>query len=407
MPSVNESDTNFNSSQPLEGIQVVDLTHAFAGPTCTVLLGDMGADVIKVEPPTGDHFRHPLGGATFINLNRNKRSLVLNLRKTEGKDVVLKLASRADVFVENFVPGAMDRLGLGYDAIRPLNAGIIYCSISGFGQTGPYRDRAAYDPIIQAMSGIMDGTGEPDRPPVRMLPSMIDYSAGLNAALAIVASLWNRNRTGKGERIDISLLDVALASMHQYVTHYKRTGKLPQRAGSGTQQPSWAPYQNFETRDGLILIAVTTDAMWTNLCRILALKELGTNPLYATVQKRSENQEGLVLALNEVTRQYGSEELEAKLLEAGIPCSKVRNVGEMVEDPYVAFRQILEDINHPTMGNVSTVKTPIFFSAKSFPTKRRAPLLGENTHEILRELGYSDQGIQDLIDRGIAFQDRR
>ena len=224
MPPVNESDTNLISNQPLQGIKVVDLGHAFAGPTCAVLLGDMGADVIKVEPPTGDHFRHPLGGAPFININRNKRSLALDLKKMEGKEIVLKLASQADVLVENFIPGAMERLGLGYDSVRQLNARIIYCSISGFGQTGPYRERSAYDPIIQAMSGIMDGTGEPDRPPVRMLPAMIDYSAGLNAALGVLASLWGRIWTGKGQRIDISLMDVALTSMHQYVTHYKRTG---------------------------------------------------------------------------------------------------------------------------------------------------------------------------------------
>jgi formyl-CoA transferase/CoA:oxalate CoA-transferase len=250
----------------------------------------------------------------------------------------------------------------------------------------------------------MDGTGEPDGPPVRMLPAMIDYSAGLNAALGVLASLWGRIRTGKGQRIDISLMDVALTSMHQYVTHYKRTGQLPQRAGSATQQPAWAPYQNFETRDGLVLIAVTTDAMWRNLCKVLVLNEMGKNPLYATVRARSENRGTLNPALNEVTRQYGSEELESKLSEAGIPCAKVRNLGEMIRDPYVEFRQILDEGEHPTMGYVSTVKLPIFFSDKSFPIRRRAPLLGENTHEILRELGYSDQGIQDLIDRGIAFQ---
>jgi crotonobetainyl-CoA:carnitine CoA-transferase CaiB-like acyl-CoA transferase len=191
---------------PLGGIKVLDLSHAIAGPSCTLLLTDIGAEVIKVESPTGDHFRPAADGCLFVNYNRNKRGIVLNLKKKEGKEIILKMVQKADVLVENFVPGTMGKLGLGYDVIRQLNPRIIYCSISGFGQEGPYRDRPAYDPILQAMSGIMEATGEPDRPPVRILPAMIDYTSGMNAAFGIVVSLFERQNTGQGKRIDVALL---------------------------------------------------------------------------------------------------------------------------------------------------------------------------------------------------------
>jgi crotonobetainyl-CoA:carnitine CoA-transferase CaiB-like acyl-CoA transferase len=395
-----ESNTGFPN--PLAGIKVVDLSHVQSGPTCTAMLADMGAEVVKIEPFAGDQFRQPMEGANFFNFNRNKRGIALNLKTKEGKEIVLKLAKEADVLVENFVPGAMDRLGLGYEALSQLNPRIVYCSISGFGQSGPFRDRPAYEPVLQAMSGIMDSTGEPDRPPVRIRPAMVDYCTGANSAFAIAAALFGREKTGRGQRIDVALLDVAIFSMSPYVTQFIRRGELPERAGSA--QPSGGAIQNFETHDGLIYIVAGTDHMWKNLCNALNLPEVGNDPQYATRQQRAERRVKISEIINNETRKYTSQELETKLLAADVACGTVRNVGEIVQESHVQARGILEEADYPTIGKIVAVKTPLFFSGKSPLFRRRAPMLGENTKEVLKELGYSDQESQDLIKKGVALQ---
>jgi crotonobetainyl-CoA:carnitine CoA-transferase CaiB-like acyl-CoA transferase len=387
---------------PLAGIKVVDFSHVQSGPTCTTMLADMGAEVVKIEPFAGDQFRQPMEGANFYNFNRNKRGIALNLKAKEGKEIAFQLARNADVLVENFLPGAMERLGLGYEAISGLNPRIVYCSISGFGQDGPFRDRPAYEPILQAMSGIMDSTGEPDRPPIRIRPAMIDYCTGANAAFAISAALFGREKTGRGQRIDLALLDVALFSMSPYVTQFKRRGELPERAGSA--QPSGGAIQNFETRDGLLYVVAGTDHMWKNLCRALNVEEVGKDPRYATRQQRAEHRVEIGEIINRETRKYSSREIEAKLLAADVACGTVRNIGEIVEEPHVKGRGILEEVDYPDAGKIVAVKTPIFFSGKPAPLRRRAPLLGENTREVLKELGYRDPEIEDLIQKKVALQ---
>lgn len=387
---------------PLEGFKVVDFTQAIAGPSCSLMLADFGADVIKIEPPTGDHFRPAADGCLYINYNRNKRGIVINLKKKEGPEIVLEMLKKADILLENFVPGTLDKFRLGYEAVKEVRPEIIYCSISGFGQRGPYRSRPAYDPILQAMSGIMDATGEPDRPPVRILPSLIDYMAGLNAAFAILASLMDRSNTGKGRRLDISLIDVALAPMGPYAAKYKRTGELPQRAGSA--QAAWAPYQNFETKDGLLLIAASTTQMWKNLCKALKLEALGKDTRFDTLAGRRKHRAEIVEALNQVTKQYRRDELEKILLAEDVPCGKVLNVGQIIEDPHVLTQQIIEEIDYPTMGNVLTTKLPIIFGGHRPPTRRNAPLLGEHTEEILREYGYDDEKINTFLSNDVVRQ---
>lgn len=386
--------------RPLKRVKVIDFSHAWAGPTCTMLLGDAGADTIKVEPTTGDFYRTAMDGAVFINVNRNKRSIALDLKTNEGRRIALKLLERADVLVENFVPGVMDRLGLGYQTISKMNPRMIYCSISGFGQEGPYHKRPSFDPVAQAMSGIMLATGEPDRPPVRILPPMIDYSAGIHAAYGIVIALLNREQTGKGERIDISLMDIGIVQMGAFVTHYTMTGELPERMGSAHK--AWAPYQAFEASDGWVLIAVASDEMWLNLCKVLKLEDLRNDSRYATPQSRRKHRRELAESLTKVTRQYRARELESLLSEAGVPSGQLRNIAEVMEDPQVKARHLIDDIEYPGLGKIKVVKNPIFFSGHAPRTQLQAPQLGEHTAAVLAELGYSEAEIQRLEDTGIV-----
>src|SRR5690606_26845833 len=257
----------------------------------------------------GDMFRYPMEGANFRNFNRNKRAIAVDLKSPEGLEIALDLAKRADVLIENFLPGALERLGLGYDAVRQGNPGIVYGSISGFGQSGSMRNRPAVEPILQAVSGIMDATGDPDRSPVRVRPAMIDYCTGTSMAFAIAAALFRRARTGQGEHIDIALLDVALYAMGPYVTYYRKRGKLFPRTGSA--HPATVPNQNFATRDGFICIAATTDQMWKGLCRVLGIDRAGEDPRFATRTARLEHATELVEMVEGATRQHAGLELEA------------------------------------------------------------------------------------------------
>lgn len=387
---------------PLEGIHVLEMSHVQAGPTCAVLLADMGAEVVKVESFAGDQFRYSMDGANFANFNRNKRGIALNLKTGEGKEIAYKLVEKSDVFIENFLPGAMDRLGFGYETLEKINPRIVYCSISGFGQSGPLRERPAYDPILQAMSGIMDCTGDPEGLPVRIRPAIIDFCTGANAAFGIASALIARNKTGKGQKIDVALLDVAIYAMCPYVTRYQQTGEVPERGGSA--MPTAAPHQNFETRDGLVYVGAGPDQAWQNLCKALGLEEMGKNPAYATRKQRAEHREEINRAVANVTKNYTSQKLEEKLLSHHVACGRVRNVGDIIQEPHVRMRGNLEEVDHPAMGRIMTVKTPLFMSGQPARTRMRAPLLGEHSSEILQELGYSKEKIREFLDKGAILQ---
>ena len=389
---------------PLKGIRVADFTQVIAGPACTMLLADLGAEVIKIEPLTGDFWRRPVNGSAFVNFNRNKRSIALNLKDPQALEAVYKIVRRADVLIENFSPGTMDKLKLGYDAVSEMNPRIIYASISGFGQNGPYRERPGYDPVAQAMSGIMLNTGEADRPPVRVLPTMVDYLAGNHTAYAVSVALLNREKTGQGKRIDISLLDVAIMQMGQFVALYSMTGELPSRMGSGYLAS--APYQAFETRNGYVLIAVTTDEMWKNLCKALKLEHLLGKECYATLNDRCLHRSELAAEVTRVTKQYTSLDLESLLVKFNVPCGRLMQVDEIIRDPHVQSREIMQEIEYPEKGKkkIKIIKTPIHFSGKAPEIRLRPPLIGEHTREILGLLGYKEEEIQDFFKKGIARQ---
>ncbi len=387
---------------PLEGIRIIDLTSAIAGSFGTMILADLGAEVIKIEPPKGEHYRHAMDGAILLAMNRNKRGIALDLTTKEGQEVTLKLVKTADVFMENFVPGTIEKLGLDYKRVKEVNPRIIYCSVSGYGQTGPYSRRPSYDPAIEAMSGIMIATGEEKGAPVRQVTSFIDMTASLYAITAILAALWERQKTGEGQYIDVSLLDTGISAMSYYITHYSFTGKLPSRAGSG--HTAWTPYQLFETRDRPLWIGISTDKFWQAFCKALELNELGNDPRYSTAEGRRQHREELVQKVSQICQQYTCEELEAKLVAAGVPCGRLLNVAEACDDPHVKQRQIIEELDYPGIGRIKLVRTPIMYSGKLPETKLRPPLLGEHTTQVLLESGFSEEEIHQLIEKGIAIQ---
>lgn len=387
---------------PLDGVKVLDLSHAAAGPCCTMMLADMGAEVIKIEPLNGESFRYAGGGAVFFNLNRNKRGVALNLRGQEGREIALKLAAKADVFVESFTPGTIDKLGLGYNAISQTNPKIIYCSISGFGQSGPYRERPAYDPLAQAMSGMLIATGEPDGAPVRTAASTVDFGSGMFAAYAIALALLHREKSGKGQEIDVALLDTAVFYMSHFITMYSVTGQNPRRLGSGTV--AFAPGQIFEAKDRPFFLTVTNERAWRDFCQVLGLNDLVDDPRYATNANRLQNRDELAKTLNQILSQYNSRELEAKLVAVDIPCGPLLNAGEVINDPQVIARKMVIDVEHPEKGKIKIARMPICFSETVPEIKLQAPMLGEHTNEILKELGYSDAEISQLAEKGIILK---
>jgi crotonobetainyl-CoA:carnitine CoA-transferase CaiB-like acyl-CoA transferase len=386
----------------LKDIKVLDLTAAVAGTSATMVLADLGADVIKVEPPKGEHYRYSADGALLLTHNRNKRDLALDLKTAEGQEIAYKLASRADVLVENFIPGTAEKFGLGFEKVSTLKPDIIYCSVSGFGQEGPYSKRPAYDPLVQAMSGIMIATGEPGGKPCRQQTSLVDLSSGMYAVIAILAALIERERNGKGCRIDISLLDSAIFAMNYHLAYYSLSGNLPRRLGSGSEP--WVPYGAFDTKDRPVWIGVSSDRFWASFCKALGLDDLMNDSRYEAEEGRRQHRNVLDETVGEICHQYTSEELESKLVKAGVPCSRLSTVAELELNPQVKLRRLIEQWDYPDKGTVKIIKSPIMIDGHLPETKTKAPRLGEHSTEILTELGYSEEQIKDLINRGFIVQ---
>jgi crotonobetainyl-CoA:carnitine CoA-transferase CaiB-like acyl-CoA transferase len=387
--------------QALEGIKVIDFTQAAAGPFGATLLGDMGADVIKVEPITGDHFRFLMSGAWVPSLNRNKRGIAVNLREEAGKEIVKKLLVEADVMMEAFVPGVMERMGLGYEEVKKINPKIIYCSISGYGQDGPYSTRPGYDVCAQCESGLMAATGEEGRPHVRVGSSLIDFGTGLYAAFGIVNALIYRQKTGLGQKIEASLIDTGVSFMSYWVTYYSITGMNPQRLGSGHQLA--VPYQVFETKDVPVFIGVNSVKGFQEFHKVFQIEHLMTDPRFQGYENLMKNRSQYVALVQESIKNFTSKEVMEKMRAAHIPYAPVYKVGEMMEDPHVKARNMILDVDYPGLGKIKIPNFAFRMSESPGEIKRQAPTLGQHTAEVLKEAGYTDAQIMELKEKKLIL----
>jgi formyl-CoA transferase len=392
---------------PLEGVRVLDLSRVLAGPYCTMMLGDLGADVIKVERPgTGDDTRQwgpPFAAgesAYYLCCNRNKRSLSLNLKSDAGRDIAARLAERSDVFVENFLPGTLAGWGLSYAELARQNPRLIYCSITGFGQTGPRRDEPGYDIMIQAMAGVMSITGESDGPPMKLGVAISDLTAGIFAGNAILAALYARERTGLGGQIDMALFDSTIAWLANVGSNYLVTGSVPHR--QGTAHPNIVPYQAFQAGDESLIIAVGNDAQFTRFCSAIGRAGLAADPRFTTNALRVQNRSALIpLLAAEIARRPAAEWLKA-LEQAGVPCGPVNTLDRVFADPQTAARDMLIEVPHPTIGPLKLAGSPLKVGGAN-PPRRPPPLLGEHTNEVLADvLKMTDDEIRELRKSGVV-----
>ena len=399
--------------QPLEGIRVLDLTRALAGPYCTMMLGDLGADVIKVERPgRGDDSRgwgppfvgqpygpYPGESAYFIAANRNKRSITVNLKSAEGQEIVRRLASASDVLVENFRTGVLEKMGLGYDDLRALNPRLVYCSISGYGRSGPYADRPGYDFIIQAEGGLMGIIGPEDGQPYRVGVPIVDITSGMFAATAILAALRARDQTGEGQLVDISLLDTVVALLTNVASNYLIGGMEPRRLGNA--HPNITPYEAFRARDRWFALAAANERQWATLCDAIGRPELKEDPRFATNVERVANRPALLEALNEAFAARDADEWLAELREAGLPCGPINTIPDVFEHPQAEARGLALETEHPSAGPVRVTGFPYKLSQTPAEMRQPPPLLGQHTGEVLTELlNYSAEEVAALRERG-------
>ncbi|WP_185983468.1 CaiB/BaiF CoA transferase family protein [Aureimonas mangrovi] len=382
---------------PLEGIRVIDVSQVMAGPFACMLLGDLGADVIKVEPPTGDQTRSSMGfkmkgddSLGFIAMNRNKRSIVIDLKSEEGRETYLKLVETADVVIENYRPGALSRLGVGYDVVSKINPKIIYASISGFGQSGPWWERPGFDLMAQAACGVMSITGHPDSPPTKAGAPVADIGCSLFTVYAVLSAYIGREKSGEGQYIDASLYEAGLSFAVWDICDYWGTGRIPGRIGTGNRMA--APYQAVQASDGHFVFGANNDRAFGKLCALLERPDLVDHPDYVTNAKRLEHREALIVELEKSFRTRTREEWVETLLAAGIPAGPILDYAEALGNEHAQARGMVMPIDHPVEGRVNNIGFPVKLMGTPQEVRRHPPLLDEHREEILAEIGLARQG---------------
>ena len=398
--------TDASGDRLLDGVRVLDLSRVMSGPFCTAMLADLGAEVIKIEMPGGgDDSRHfgPFKdgeSAYFMLLNRGKKSMTLDLKSERGREILMAMVESSDVVIENFRPGVAKRLGLDYDSLAPLHPGLIYASISGFGQEGPLADRPAYDLIVQAMSGLMNVTGQQDGPPTAVGESVIDVCTGMFAAWGVSTALFDRERTGKGRNLDIAMLDSMFSMMLTVLSMQLYTDRPPSRVGS--RHPVTYPVDVFETTDGHIVMVVTTDRGFAALCKGIGQPALADDDRFRTNADRNTNETELKATIEAWTSTHTATDAVTVLAEVGIPASPVLSVGDVVESEHIAHREMISVVEHPTLGDVPLVHQPVRFSGTDRTIERPPPLLGEHTRELLVSvLGLDERQIDALTEQNV------
>lgn len=384
--------------QPLEGVKVLDFSRVLAGPYCATLLADMGADVIKVERPKfGDDSRHfgPFqnGESAYFELfNRGKKSIALNLKDEKDLEMTKKLIKKADVIVENFRPGVMKKLSLDYENVKALNPGIIYTSISGFGQYGPYSQRPAYDLVAQAMGGMTSITGHPDNPPTRVGSALGDMSGALYGALGTMVALFHRERTGEGQHVDVAMMDTIFTMLETNVLRYTISGENPGRIGS--RHPISTPFDIYQAKDGYIVIAVANDTLFKRLCEVIDREDLITDPRFITDPLRTKHEEELKEIIENYLAHFTVKQAEEIIgIKAGIPCSKINTIEDVVSDEHSKMREMIFEVDHPRAGKMTMVGNPIKFSKTPPQVKKVAPALDEHRDEVLERLTKSVRSV--------------
>jgi crotonobetainyl-CoA:carnitine CoA-transferase CaiB-like acyl-CoA transferase len=394
------------ADQPLKGIRVLDLTRVLAGPYCAMLLGDMGAEVIKVEEPgKGDDTRGwpPFAGGEstyFMSVNRNKHSITLNLKAPEGRDLLKRLVKKSDVLLENFRTGTMEKLGLGYATLAKLNPKLVYCAMSGFGESGPESHRGGYDLIVQAESGVMDLTGFPDGPPVKVGNSIADLVAGMSGAHGVTLALLARHRTRRGQKVEVAMLDVMASLLTYQAGMYLNAGRTPARRGN--EHPSIVPYEVFKAADSYLALGVANNSLWERCCAALERPDLVKDPRYATDSARVENRATLVPLLNQVLGARPADDWMKRFEAVGVPAGRIRTVPEVCESEHLRARGMLVTLPHPKAGTVKMMGVPIRLHGTPGKAKTAAPVLGGNTDAVLkRVLGLGRGEVQRLRQAGV------
>jgi crotonobetainyl-CoA:carnitine CoA-transferase CaiB-like acyl-CoA transferase len=395
-----------NSGLPLNGVRVLDVSQVMAGPFCSMLLGDMGADVIKIEPPeTGDQTRRAMGfklkgsdSLGFLNMNRNKRSMAINLKTAAGRAVFYRLVETADILVENYRPGAARRLGIDYETLSAINPRMVYASISGFGQTGPWSQRPGFDLIAQAMGGVMSITGDPNGPPAKAGVPVADIGCSLFALYGILSAYIGSLKSNRGQHIDASLFEAAISFAIWDISEYWGTGQIPQKLGTANRMS--APYQAVKASDGYFVMGANNDKLWETLCNVMDRTDLLSDERYATIADRLANRAPLIEDLEKTFVTAPMEEWVEKLLAAGIPAGPIYNYEQALDNDHARLRQVSMEIDHPIEGRIRSIGFPVKLSGTPQQIRRPPPLLGEHNAELLAELGVSASQVEEMKEGG-------